>query len=86
MLKRLGASVGTFRRTEMSLSDVALQFAPRAESMAGRSKMEPWSQHNEYSFMTESDSPLGTDIETASLHAFNTYSNELVEHNVAREY
>lgn len=79
MLKRLSASISSIRRTEMSLSDVALQIAPR-------SKMEPWSQHNEYSFMTESESPLGTDIEAASLHAFNTFSNEIVVNNVVQTW
>lgn len=78
MLKSLDAGIRAFIRTEMSLSDVALQFAPRAQSMAGRGKMEPWSQHNEYSFMTESESPLGTDGEAPSLHGFNTFSNERV--------
>nr|PNR33111.1 hypothetical protein PHYPA_025054 [Physcomitrium patens] len=52
-----GTSARDNRDTEM-LSDVAMQFAPRAEPMAGRTKMEPWSQHDEYSFMTESVSPL----------------------------
>ncbi|KAG0584531.1 hypothetical protein KC19_3G215900 [Ceratodon purpureus] len=53
----LNGSVRTNNRTEM-LSDVAVMFAPRAEPLGVRSKMEPWSHHDEYSFMTESESPL----------------------------
>lgn len=75
----LGASVRTSNRTEM-LSDVAVMFAPRAETMAVRSKMEPWSHHDEYSFMTESESPLGTNIDTTS---FDICSSQEVLDNVA---
>jgi hypothetical protein len=61
----LGGSVRTNNRTEM-LSDVAVMFAPRAETIGVRSKMEPWSHYDEYSFMTESESPLGKNTDTTS--------------------
>ncbi|XP_024362026.1 uncharacterized protein [Physcomitrium patens] len=50
------ASVWRNQQNNM-LSDVAMQFAPGAELMVGRSKMQPWSEHNESSCMTELASP-----------------------------
>lgn len=60
------ASVWRNQQNNM-LSDVAMQFAPGAELMVGRSKMQPWSEHNESSCMTELASPPGADIETACI-------------------
>lgn len=62
----LGASVRTNNRTKM-LSDVAEMFAPRAETMTLRSKIEPWSHHDEYSFVNESESPTGENTDTTCM-------------------
>ncbi|XP_024362039.1 uncharacterized protein [Physcomitrium patens] len=60
----LGASVRATKRPEM-LSDVAVMCAPRAETMGVRSKMEPWSLHDDFSLVNESGSPLSTAISTS---------------------
>lgn len=71
----LGASVRPNIRTKM-LSDVAVMFAARGEPMAVRSKVEPWSHHDEHSLVTESGSPTGTNTDVTYLHTSGIYSSQ----------
>lgn len=69
----LGASLRPNSRTKM-LSDV--MFAARGESMAVRSKVEPWSHHDEHSLVTESGSPTGTNTDVTYLCTSRIYSSQ----------
>lgn len=55
----ISTSVRAPSRSEM-LSDVAVMFAPRTETMALKTKMEPWSHYDDHSYLSELGSPLGT--------------------------
>uniref|UniRef100_A0A7I4FG84 Protein XRI1 n=1 Tax=Physcomitrium patens TaxID=3218 RepID=A0A7I4FG84_PHYPA len=77
------ASVWRNQQNNM-LSDVAMQFAPGAELMVGRSKMQPWSEHNESSCMTELASPpafwdqtMHSQIESSNLFGMTTSNMDI---------
>ena len=71
----LGASLMPNNRAKM-LSDVAVMFSGRGETMAVRSKIELWSHHDEYSLVNESGSPTGTITDTTSCTLWHVFQSE----------
>ncbi|XP_024363662.1 uncharacterized protein [Physcomitrium patens] len=71
----ISTSVRAPSRSEM-LSDVAVMFAPRTETMALKTKMEPWSHYDDHSYLSELGSPLAisTSFWDQLLHAKGDYN------------